>query len=367
MPSLWAAVAALMLAASGAAAAADHAVDDAYRAGIELRRQGDDRGALREFRRAYASTPNPRTLAQIGLAEQALGIWVDAEAHITEALKAAGDAWIVKNRPLLQQQLQTVASHLGTLVVESATPGLTLEINGVAAASPTLQRPLRVVAGTVVLSARAPGFFPAQRFATVAPGQLAHEQIDLVATSMTTPGEGPSHGTAGPGTLVPPGGTTPATATEERPKETPAATPPDSGDDGNWRRPAAWVALGLAAASLGTGVTFHVLKETRLASYNRTDSAGKNVCNRDASGGFVGPSDCADAFNGAASARTLMIVGYTGAALFGAATAFLFWTTPHKGGTATQMAGLGASPTHRARLVCGMGPGVAGLACSGSF
>ena len=360
-------VALLLAATGGSAAASDRAVDDAYRAGLEMRRHGDDRGALREFQRAYATTPNPRTLAQIGLAEQALGIWVDAEGHLTEALKAGDDSWIAKNKPLLQQQLQTVAGHLGTLVVESTTPGVTLEINGVAAGALTAQRQIRVVAGTVVLSARAPGFFAVQRFAMVAPGQLAHEQIDLVPTSMATSGEATKPGTAGPGTHAPAGEATPAAVTEDRPKETPGATPPDAADKGDWRRPAAWVALGLAAASLGTGVTFHVLHETRIASYNRTDSTGANVCNRDASGNFVGPSDCAAAFNGAATARTLMIVGYTGAALFGAATAYLFWTAPHSGGAATQTAAARPRATSRSRLVCGMGPGAAGLACTGSF
>src|SRR3954465_6608246 len=118
----WACVVALVLALPSAAVAApDHAVDNAYHTGIELRRSGDNRGALREFRRAYAATPNPRTLAQIGLAEQALGIWVEAETHIGEALKAVGDSWIVTNRTPLQQALLTVTSHLGTLEVECDT------------------------------------------------------------------------------------------------------------------------------------------------------------------------------------------------------------------------------------------------------
>jgi hypothetical protein len=128
------------------------------------------------------------------------------------------------------------------------------------------------------------------------------------------------------------------------------------------------VALGLAAAALGTGVTFHVLHETRTASYNRTDSTGAHVCNRDENGGFVGPNDCAGAFNGAATARTLMIVGYSGAALFGAATALLFWSAPNNpGSAATQKLALRPARSPLSRLVCGMGPGVAGLACSGSF
>jgi len=353
---------------SAAAAAPDHAVDEAYHAGIELRRHGDNRGALREFRRAYAATPSPRTLAQIGLAEQALGIWVDAETHIGEALKAVGDSWIVTNRAPLREALQVVTSHLGTLEVECDTAGVVLEINGVAAGTLPLPRPVRVVAGSVVLSAHAPGFFPVQRISTVAPGQLAHEQIEMVRMSATTPPPPTARATVVPPAQLATSGTeTPGAAVGKPPTETPKPAQPPAGESGQWRRPAAWVALGLATASLGTGVTFHVLHQTRTSSYNRTDASGAHVCNQDASGHFIGPSDCADAFNGAARARTLMIVGYSGALLFGAATAFLFLTAPDSDGAAAGTAAFSSDAPRRQRLVCGSGPGVFGLACAGSF
>ena len=366
----WVGAAALLLVGATVAAAAepDDAVDRAYHTGIELRRHGDNRGALREFRRAYATKPNPRTLAQVGLAEQALGIWVDAEAHIGEALNAAGDSWIAKNGATLREALVTVAAHLGTLEVESDTAGVALEINGVAAGTLPLPRPVRVAAGTAVLSAHAPGFFPVQRVATVAPGQLAHEQIEMIRITKVKPAEATANATVVPPTQDASSGAGAAgAALGAQRTEAPVATQPPPVDSGHWQRPAAWVALGLAAASLGTGVTFHVLHETKIAKYNRTDAAGVNVCNRDASGGFVGPSDCADAFNGAARARTLMIVGYSGAVLFGAATAILFWTAPNPDGAASGATASGTNATPSPRLACGMGPGVAGLACSGSF
>ena len=369
----WAGIVTLLLLIEAMAAAAEpnRGVDRAYHTGIELRRHGDDRGALREFRRAYAAAPNPRTLAQIGLAEQALGIWVDAEAHLSEALNAGDDSWIATNRVTLQQALKSVAAHLGTLEVESDTAGVALEINGVSAGSLPLQRPMRVAAGTVVLSARAPGFFPLQRIATVAPGQLAHEQIEMVRMSPTTgaPAEGIAHATVVPPTESGPSGAgAPGGAVGAKPTDAPRVTqPPPADSGGQWQRPAAWVALGLAAASLGTGVTFHVLHQTRTDAYNRTDAMGAHVCNRDVSGNFVGPNDCASAFNGAASARTLMIIGYSGAAVFGLASAILFWTAPSAEGAAGVAATLRPNALGGRRLACGMGPGLAGLACSGSF
>lgn len=356
----------LVVGATGAAAVEpDRAGDQAYRAGVELRRRGDDRGALREFRRAYGAAPRPRTLAQIGVAEQALGLWVDAEAHIGAALSAVGDSWIVTNRAPLQQALASVAAHLGSLEVECDTAGVTLDINGVAAGSLPLPKPVRVPAGTVVLSAHAPGFFPVQRVAMVAPGQLSHEQIEMVRMSPTAP-----ISVAARPPVVPPiqtassAGGAPDTATGAQPADATGAAQPRAAEDRNWQRTGGWVALGLAAASLGTGVVFHILHETRTTSYNRTDATGAHVCNRDAAGNFLGPRDCADAFNGATSARTMMIVGYSGAILFGAATAILFLTASSGDASAAEAS---ASPPPAPRLACGVGPGVAGLACFGSF
>src|SRR5688500_5007277 len=67
--------------------------------GNQLRRAGDDEGALPIFKRAYELHKSPRTIAQLGLVEWALGRWVDADEHLTEALKAVNtDVWIRNNR-----------------------------------------------------------------------------------------------------------------------------------------------------------------------------------------------------------------------------------------------------------------------------
>src|SRR5207244_1663513 len=45
--------------------------------GYALRERGDDDQALAKFQAAYRLAPEPRALAQIALAEQALGRWLD--------------------------------------------------------------------------------------------------------------------------------------------------------------------------------------------------------------------------------------------------------------------------------------------------
>src|SRR5947209_3601580 len=81
------------LAGGGDEAAADAAI----RRGVDLRKQGRDMDALEEFRKAYAAARSPRALAQIALAEQALGRWVDAESDLDQALASKSDPWIRKN------------------------------------------------------------------------------------------------------------------------------------------------------------------------------------------------------------------------------------------------------------------------------
>src|SRR5687767_13732162 len=102
-------VAALLLPAAAAHAQGPEAL---IKRGVELRRQGEDQAALREFQRAHALAPTPRAAAQIGLAEQALERWTDAEAHLNEALRARNDPWIRKNRAVLEESLRTVRGRI---------------------------------------------------------------------------------------------------------------------------------------------------------------------------------------------------------------------------------------------------------------
>jgi hypothetical protein len=145
-----------------------------------LRRQRHDAEALAEFRRAYSIQPSPRTLAQIALAEQALGKWIDAEADLQAALKAGSDAWVDRNKDVLAAGLADIRKHLGDLDVDADVPGADLWVNGVRVALLPLPRPLRVETGSVLLEVRASGHASVRRTTFVEPGESAHESIHLV-------------------------------------------------------------------------------------------------------------------------------------------------------------------------------------------
>lgn|GEM_PF-865447 len=144
--------------------------------GLELRRNADDRGALPEFEKAYELVRTPRAAAQLGLVEQGLGRWNDAEVHLAEAIRARSDPWVEKNRATLQQALQRVGDHVGTVEITGEPAGAEVIVNGRHVGRLPLADTVRVIEGTVDVEVRSPGYGRhAQKLAVG-----AHQYVPLV-------------------------------------------------------------------------------------------------------------------------------------------------------------------------------------------
>jgi hypothetical protein len=100
------------------------------RKGVDKRRRNDDKGALPLFRRAYESSRSPRAAAQLGLCEQALELWMEAEAHLSEALISQTDVWVNGQRGTLDAALGQTRKHLTRIDIAEAPAGATVNING---------------------------------------------------------------------------------------------------------------------------------------------------------------------------------------------------------------------------------------------
>jgi tetratricopeptide (TPR) repeat protein len=174
--------------------------DELLAAGLELREQGRDEEALDLFQRAYDVDPTPRARAQVALAEQALGRWLDAEQHLSEALGHERDPWIRGRRRVLEAALAEIRSHIGELDVDVDVTGAELRVGGRAVGELPLDAPLRLPMGTVEIEVVASGYREAHRTVEIRAGELSRESIALV----------PAPEELGPS---PPGGadTTPAT------------------------------------------------------------------------------------------------------------------------------------------------------------
>jgi hypothetical protein len=174
---------------------ADSALEARYQRGADLRDQHQDAQALTVFEEIYAQVHEPRALAQIGMAEGALGRWIEAEQHLAAALSTL-DAWITTRRAALESALATIRTHIGQLEVQTSTPNAEVWIDGRRVGSANAV--LRVLAGTAQFELRAPGHHTVARVATVPPGGLAREALGAMRSEVVTSDSGTVARTAAP-------------------------------------------------------------------------------------------------------------------------------------------------------------------------
>ncbi len=158
-------------------------VDGLIKRGIELRRKGKEQEALEVFQRAAQVSRVPRVVGQIALAEQALGMWADAERDLTEAL-AGGDKepWVAKNRRQLEEALRVIQNHLGSLEIWGEPPGTEVVVDGAVVAKLPMSTPLRLPSGEISLMLRKDGYDKITRTVSIAKGDRVRENVVLHKT-----------------------------------------------------------------------------------------------------------------------------------------------------------------------------------------
>jgi hypothetical protein len=173
-------LAASVLTGWGTRAAADD-LENLLRRGVELRRQGKTQDALETFQRAAAIRETPRVMAQVGLAEQELGLWARAETHLKSALDGESDPWIQKNRRALDEAFKTIERHLGSLEIVGSPAGAEVTIDGQPSGKLPSSGVLRMPIGEVKVSVRKDGYADVTRVVEIMRGELVRESVDLHA------------------------------------------------------------------------------------------------------------------------------------------------------------------------------------------
>jgi hypothetical protein len=171
--------------ASRAAAAED--AEALIKQGIGLRRAGKDREALVLFQRALEQQPTPKALAQVGLCEHAVGLWVAAETHLEEALRQEKDPWIRKNKAVLQGALDYVKGKLGSIEIWGTPDGAVVTVDDQPAGTLPMSRPARAPEGARTVKIEAPGFVADSRTVEVRRGEMSREHVALVAVAAPPP------------------------------------------------------------------------------------------------------------------------------------------------------------------------------------
>ncbi|HEY2514605.1 MAG TPA: PEGA domain-containing protein [Polyangiaceae bacterium] len=274
------------------ARAEDAASEALLQRGVELRRERHDAEALAVFREAYEKEHTSRALAQIALAEEALGQWRAAEDDFSGALAGGSDAWIVKHQAALEQAREVVRSHLGWLDVSSNVRGAEVWIDGAQVAS--LPAPtLRVLAGRSSLDVRAPGYAPSHRDLEIHAGDTAREEVVLESAA---PEPSPPPPIAVPAADVPP------------------APPPPRPRD----RTLAWVTLATGGALAAAGLGANLYAADRASQFDAHCPDGAATPH----------SSCSDWKNQAASGEALAVAGYSLSGAAAATAGVLFLTSP---------------------------------------
>ena len=274
---------------SSADARAEGAEEALLAQGSELRRAGRDEEARVAFSRALALGGSPRARAQVALADQALGRWVDAEQELSLALSAA-DPWIEQHQGALNAALNLIRTHLATLDVNANVTGAELFVNGSLVGTLPLQGPVRVVAGTLAIEVRAPGFETQLRTVNVAAESRAREVMTLVKS--------------------------PAQLATLTPQDAAHFLPPNTPDPGADTRTAAWISVAGAAAFLAGGTIALLVQNYNAAIWN--DDA------RCLSANQTREQLCSNYHSAARTAEVLTYINFAGAGAAAAVAGVLF-------------------------------------------
>jgi PEGA domain len=250
---------------------------------IELRKTGRDLEALSLFQSEWVKTGSTYALAQVALAEQALGRWLEAHEHLSRALRRRDDAWVVTHEETLSHALAEIESKLGTLDVICNVAGAEVRYGGRVLGKTPLAAPLLVPAGRGALEVHARGHFEVVRQVEVDAGALSRVEVSLV----------------------------PDTVPEE-PRTTRAREPEPATSS-----VLLYSSLGLSGLGLAAGVTGAVVRAVNLEVWN--DDAR---CDRQ-----VGPSrasECPERDRAWRTGQSIAIAGLATSVVFGGLSLYLW-------------------------------------------
>jgi hypothetical protein len=328
------------------------------REGNELRKQGRNEEALPLFQAAYAAARNPRTAGQLGLCEMSVGYWIDAEAHLAEALEFPNHPWVARNAARLREMLGKARQKIVEIDVTGSPPGAEVRANGRAVGTLPLAKPLRLAEGLLDIQVIAPGYRSELRKLSVKGG----DRLPLVFQLQPDVAMVPVEGASVPRTVAPNGA--PGISSAERQQEQggtgQAPVPSVARADVRSERQSGWpavLAVTASVAAIGFGAVELYLWQHAQNSFNdhvvpKPGSLGMHDCGeQDAMRGGPG---CQGLYDEAVRSRTFAVVGLAAGAAF-AVTGALLWPPARN------------SPTSEPKVSCAPNPGNRGVECRWRF
>lgn len=292
----------------GTAAAADEDPNQMLAEGVLLRKRGQNEEAAKLFQRAYQLTNSPRAVAHLGTAEYDLQRWLEAEVHLTEALRARNDPWIDERRAAIKQTLDWTRAKLGWLQIVGRPAGAEVEIAGRTVGRLPLREPIRLESGEVYLRVSADGYEPFRRSVVIQNEQTSNVVVELQRTESAV-GVGPGGGQGGPGG---PSGELRGGAAGAN----------------NWRWPAAWVSTGFAVLLTGTGTAFALLHNNKVNEFGEVVNPKTMKLQCSTAIPAAGGDPCTTLLAEANQARAIAIGSFVGAGAAAILAVVFFATAP---------------------------------------
>ncbi|HKO48466.1 MAG TPA: PEGA domain-containing protein [Polyangiaceae bacterium] len=153
--------------------------------GLQLFNEGDNAGALAEFKQTYALMPNPIVLFNIGLVYAAMSRPVDAVDALTPVVDSA--TLSPEQRERAQKTLTDQQQRIARVSVSTVPAGARIDVDGVEVARTPLAGPLRVAEGNHVIGAVAEGYAPARKEIIVAGNADASVSFELLLSTAKRP------------------------------------------------------------------------------------------------------------------------------------------------------------------------------------
>lgn len=154
------------------------------RQGVEARKAGRDQEAFGLFKQAYEILHSPRSAAQLGLCERALLDFLNASAHLTEAMAAKSDVWVSSNRRTLAMALKDTQAHLVSVSVTGSPVGASVFVNETPAGKLPTVAATYVLPGKITINVKAPGHTELSEDYTRAAGETLEVLADLRPTQL---------------------------------------------------------------------------------------------------------------------------------------------------------------------------------------
>jgi tetratricopeptide (TPR) repeat protein len=149
---------------------------------VALYAEADYQAALVEFKRAYATVPNPTVLYNIGETEYQLQSYADALAAFTRYLNEAPPG--AAHRSEVEASIEVLKTRVGHLSIVTVPPGAEVSVDDVLLGKTPLAERLVVSVGHRKVTATLAGRAPAVRYVDVAADESASLSIELPPSGM---------------------------------------------------------------------------------------------------------------------------------------------------------------------------------------